>query len=112
MNGAGYAVLYGGVSISFALIARYIFDKIIPYRFISGYYFMRYAKITSIAAKLAFTAIIADLFYIIYRVAQPVGSLDDMRFICAVPEMLELMLLSAVIVVAFMAVAGRMGKKE
>ena len=68
---------------------------------------MNFAKITEVASKLAFTAIIADLFYIIYRAGMPVRTIDDMRFSCAVPEMLELMLLSAVIVMAFITIAAK-----
>lgn len=108
MNGAWSAVLDGGVSISFALNARYIFDKIIPYRFVLGYYFMRFIKKVEIVAKMAFTAVVADLFYIIYRCTMPVCTIDDMRFISAVPEMLELMLLTVSVITAFMALATYM----
>lgn len=60
-------------------------------------------KITRVFLKLSFTAILADLLYIIYRMGQPALTLDDASFLHAVPEMLRHILLCVVIVAAFMA---------
>lgn len=59
-------------------------------------------KITRMWMMLSFTAVIADLFYIIARATQPVVTFDDVSFACAVPAMLEHMLLSTVIIAAFL----------
>ncbi len=62
----------------------------------------RIIKITRTWMMLSFTAVLADLFYIIARAVQPVVTFDDVSFACAVPEMLEHMLLSVVIIAAFL----------
>lgn len=54
-----------------------------------------------LAIKLSCMAVAADLFYIIYRMREPVESLADAAFISGVPEMLRLMLLSAAVIAAF-----------
>jgi len=63
-------------------------------------------RIWEIVMKLAFTATLADLFYIIARVTAPVKTLEDASFICHVPQMLEVILLSAVLITAFSAAAA------
>lgn len=62
---------------------------------------MNIIKITEYGIKLSSTAVLADLFYIIARLTAPVETAEDASFICAVPEMLELMLLSAAVIAIF-----------
>ena len=57
--------------------------------------------------KLAFTAVIADLAYIIMRLQLPAESAEDAFFAVAVPEMLRCMLLCVVIITAFGGLATR-----
>ena len=56
--------------------------------------------------KLAFSVTLADLFYIVYRASQPVKTLGDVSFITNLPEMLEVILLSVVVITAFSAAAA------
>ena len=56
--------------------------------------------------KLALTATLADLFYIIFRVSQPVSSIEEASFVSHVPEMLEVILLTTAAVTAFSAAAA------
>ncbi len=72
----------------------------------------RIFKITEIFAKLAFTAVLADLFYIIFRMRLPAITVDDALFINHIPEMLEHMLLSVTVTVAFLAVMTCITKHE
>lgn len=60
-------------------------------------------KITGTAVKLSFTAVLGVLFYIIYRMGQPVADIDGALFIHNVPEALETVLLCTVIISGFMA---------
>lgn len=55
--------------------------------------------------KLALTATLADLFYIIFRVSQPVRTIEDASFFCHVPQMLEVILLSVAVITVFSAAA-------
>ena len=63
-------------------------------------------KLTEVSSKLSFTAVLAELLYIIYRCTLPVCTIDDLRFMGAVPEMVELLLLTVAVTVAFMALAA------
>jgi len=60
-------------------------------------------KIFEVVLKLAFTAVVADLFYIIARVLAPAVDVGDALFVHAVPDMLCHMLLSVAVIAAFMA---------
>ena len=73
---------------------------------------MKQTKITEITAKLAFTAVIADVFYIICRMAKPAETIGDMRFLNAVPEMLELMLLTTVIIAGVLLICAKIGRDD
>lgn len=70
------------------------------------------SKITETAIKLSFTAVLADLMYIIYRAMQPAVTIDDASFLYAVPEMLRHMLLCTVIIAAFMTAMLCISKNE
>ncbi len=69
-------------------------------------------KRTEIIMKLAFTAVLADLFYIIARVREPIVTIEDASFAYAMPEMLRYMLLSAVIITAFSAAMAYIIREE
>lgn len=62
---------------------------------------MNVIKITEYGIKLSSTAVLADLFYIIARLTAPAETIEDISFIYAVPEMLELMLLTAAVIMIF-----------
>lgn len=63
-------------------------------------------RIMESALKLSFMAVCADLFYIIARMRLTPETIDDISFIHAVPEMLELMLLSAAVIMLFGALGS------
>ena len=73
---------------------------------------MNKIKIMMSAIGLASSAVCADLFYIIARILRPVCTLDDVRFLEAVPAMIEHMLLSTAIIVAFGVLATYVLKEE
>ncbi len=56
--------------------------------------------------KLAFTATLADLAYIIFRVTKPAKTIGDALFLSHVPQMLEAVLLSAAVIIVFSAAAA------
>lgn len=56
--------------------------------------------------KLSVMAVCADLFYIIARMRAPVETIDDLSFVLAVPDMLEHMLISAVVIMMFGALGS------
>ena len=72
----------------------------------------RKIKIFETVLKLACTAVLADLFYIIAVAAEPILTLADARMAVRVPEMLRYMLLSAVIITVFSAAATYVIRKE
>ncbi len=72
----------------------------------------RIIEITRIAEMAAFTAVMADLFYIIRRMQTPAVTLDDASFMYAVPDMLCHMLLALTVITAFLAVMIHIIKNE
>lgn len=64
-------------------------------------------RIMRVWMMLSFTAVIADLFYIIRRAVQPVTCIEDASFVWALPDMLGHMLLCTAIIAGFMAVSAK-----
>lgn len=69
-------------------------------------------KIFEIIMKLSFTAVVAELFYIIARLHNPMLTIEDAMFVHLAPEMLRYMLLATVIITAFSAAAVYIIKNE